>query len=104
MNWRVSIAVISDQATRIGPSCSRLGGSPSCCCSPQRSRTRACSANLGEWKLRRSRTEPLTDQAHVESFFSHVKGDWPNLTEIRDPAALDAELARIRHAYNTVAW
>ena len=43
-----------------------------------------------------------TDQAHVESFFSHLKGDWPHLTSIRDPAALDTELARIRTEYNTV--
>jgi putative transposase len=43
-----------------------------------------------------------TDQAHVESFFSHLKGDWPHLSEIRDPGALDAELARIRSEYNTV--
>ncbi len=43
-----------------------------------------------------------TDQAHVESFFSHLKGDWPHLTEIRDPGALDTELARIRTEYNTV--
>ena len=44
-----------------------------------------------------------TDQAHVESFFSHLKGDWPHLTGgITDPAALDAELARIRGEYNTV--
>jgi putative transposase len=43
-----------------------------------------------------------TDQAHVESFFSHLKGDWPHLGEIRDPAALDTELARIRTEYNTV--
>ena len=43
-----------------------------------------------------------TDQAHVESFFSHLKGDWPHLVAIRDPAALDAELSRIRHEYNTV--
>jgi putative transposase len=43
-----------------------------------------------------------TDQAHVESFFSHLKGDWPHLTEIRDPAVLDTELARIRTEYNTV--
>jgi putative transposase len=34
--------------------------------------------------------------------FSHLKGDWPHLVEIRDPAALDAELARIRTEYNTV--
>ena len=43
-----------------------------------------------------------TDQAHVESFFSHLKGDWPHLTGIRDPQALDAELARVRGEYNTV--
>jgi putative transposase len=43
-----------------------------------------------------------TDQAHVESFFSHLKGDWPHLTSIRDPAALDTELARIRTEYNTI--
>ncbi|MGZ5359946.1 MAG: DDE-type integrase/transposase/recombinase, partial [Solirubrobacterales bacterium] len=34
-----------------------------------------------------------TDQAHVESFFSHLKGDWPHLTSITDPGALDTELA-----------
>ena len=43
-----------------------------------------------------------TDQAHIESFFSHLKGDWPHLTGITDPAALDTELARIRGEYNTV--
>jgi putative transposase len=43
-----------------------------------------------------------TDQAHVESFFSHLKGDWPVLTSITDPAALDTELARIQREYNTV--
>jgi putative transposase len=43
-----------------------------------------------------------TDQAHVESFFSHLKGDWQHLTGITDPAALDTELARIRREYNTV--
>ena len=43
-----------------------------------------------------------TDQAHVESFFSHLKGDWPHLVELRDPDALDHELARIRLDYNTV--
>jgi putative transposase len=43
-----------------------------------------------------------TDQAHVESFFSHLKGDWPHLTSITNPSALDAELARIRGQYNTV--
>jgi transposase InsO family protein len=43
-----------------------------------------------------------TDQAHVESFFSHLKGDWPHLASITDPAALDTELARIRGEYNAV--
>ena len=43
-----------------------------------------------------------TDQAHVESFFSHLKGVRSHLDEIRDPAALDSELARIRGEYNTV--
>lgn len=42
-----------------------------------------------------------TDQAHIESFFSHLKGDWPHLTEVTDPAILDAELHRIRGDYNT---
>jgi transposase InsO family protein len=43
-----------------------------------------------------------TDQAHVESFYSHLKGDWPHLTGIRDPAVLDTELARVQVEYNTV--
>ena len=42
-----------------------------------------------------------TDQAHIESFFSHLKGDWPHLTSITHPAALDTELGRIRGEYNT---
>jgi transposase InsO family protein len=43
-----------------------------------------------------------TDQAHIESFFSHLKGDWPHLSSITDAAALDTELARIRTEYNSV--
>jgi transposase InsO family protein len=43
-----------------------------------------------------------TDQAHIESFFSHLKGDWPHLTSLADPAALDTELARVRTEYNTI--
>ncbi len=43
-----------------------------------------------------------TDQAHVGSFFSHLSGDWPHLEHTRDPAALDAEPARVRVEYNTV--
>ncbi len=43
-----------------------------------------------------------TDQAWIESFFGHLKGEWPHLEDIDDPAVLDAELARIRIEYNTV--
>jgi len=35
------------------------------------------------------------------SLFSHIKADWPHLDQIRDPAVLRAELASVRHEYNT---
>lgn len=41
-------------------------------------------------------------QAHVESFSSHLKGDWRHLTDLRGPQALDAEPAWIRREYNTI--
>jgi putative transposase len=41
------------------------------------------------------------DQAWIESLFSHIKADWPHLDAIRDPAVLRAELATVRHEYNT---
>lgn len=37
-----------------------------------------------------------TDQAWIESFFGHIKGEWPHLETIDDPAVLEAELDRIR--------
>ena len=43
-----------------------------------------------------------TDQAPIESFFSHLKGEWPLITAITDPAVLDSELNRIRGEYNKV--
>jgi putative transposase len=43
-----------------------------------------------------------TDQAWIESLFSHVKADWPHLDRIRDPEVLRAELAVVRNDYNTV--
>ena len=43
----------------------------------------------------------VADQAQIESCSSHLKGDWPNLTSITDPAALDSDLARIRTEYIT---
>src|SRR4051794_37489903 len=42
-----------------------------------------------------------TDQAWIESLFSHIKADWPHLDRITDPAVLRAELASVRHEYNT---
>ena len=43
-----------------------------------------------------------TDQAPIESFFGHIKTEWPHLTIIADPRDLDAELERVRTEYNTV--
>src|SRR5512142_2496850 len=43
-----------------------------------------------------------TDPAPVESFFQHLKTDWPRLLQITDPAALAVELDAIQHEYNTV--
>jgi transposase InsO family protein len=43
-----------------------------------------------------------TDQAHLESLFTDVKGEWPHLEKTRDPVVLEAELERIRIEYNTV--
>ena len=43
-----------------------------------------------------------TDQAWIESLFSHIKADWPHLDLIADAAVLRAELAVVRVEYNTV--
>jgi putative transposase len=43
-----------------------------------------------------------TDQAWIESLFSHIKAEWPHLDRIRDPEVLRSELAAVRHDYNTV--
>jgi transposase InsO family protein len=43
-----------------------------------------------------------TDQAWIESFFGHIKGEWPHLEDITDAVVLEAELARVRIDYNTV--
>jgi len=42
------------------------------------------------------------DQAWVESFFGHLKGEWPHLDRIVDPGDLEAELDRLRTHYNTI--
>lgn len=43
-----------------------------------------------------------TDQAWIESFFGHIKHEWPHLATITDPVLLEDELARIRLEYNQV--
>jgi putative transposase len=43
-----------------------------------------------------------TDQAHIESFFGHLKREYPHLERLDDPAVLDAELARVQVEWNTV--
>jgi hypothetical protein len=43
-----------------------------------------------------------TDQAPIESFFGHIKGEWPHLGHIRDSDELRAELEVVRSHYNTV--
>ncbi|TAM70863.1 MAG: transposase [Mycobacterium sp.] len=42
------------------------------------------------------------DQAWIESFFGHLKGEFPHLEKIKDPGELEAELDRLRTHYNTV--
>lgn len=43
-----------------------------------------------------------SDQAWIESLFSHIKGEWPHLEKIRDPGELELEMTRVRIEYNTV--
>ena len=50
----------------------------------------------------RGRPHTPTDQAWIETFFGHIKGEWAHLEEITDPAVLDAELERVRTIYKTV--
>ena len=42
------------------------------------------------------------DQAWVESFFGHLKGEFPHREKITDPGTLETELDRLRLHYNTV--
>ena len=43
-----------------------------------------------------------TDQAWIESFNGHLKGEFPHLLAIEDPATLRAELTLIREHWNGV--
>lgn len=63
--------------------------------------TREYMALLAIWQYHGRPGRP-TDQAHIESFFGHLKIEWPHLADIRDPVVLDAELHRVRGEYNGV--
>ena len=43
-----------------------------------------------------------TDQAWIESFFGHLKAEWPHLLRITEPAVLRAELDRLQVEWNSV--
>jgi transposase InsO family protein len=43
-----------------------------------------------------------TDQAWIETLNGHLKGEYPHLLAITDPATLRAELASVQVHYNTV--
>jgi putative transposase len=43
-----------------------------------------------------------TDQAHIESFFGHLKTEFPYLEQIDDPAVLRTALVEVRRFYNDV--
>lgn len=43
-----------------------------------------------------------TDQAPIESFFGHLKHEWPYLCHITDVGDLERELGAVRDSYNTI--
>ena len=47
-------------------------------------------------------TRTPQDQAWIETFFGHIKGEWPHLETITDPTLLETELVRVRTEYNSV--
>ena len=57
---------------------------------------------LNALAMHTGRPHTPTDQAHIESFFSHLKGEWPHLEAIDDPGVLAAELQRAQAEYNGV--
>ena len=50
----------------------------------------------------RGRPGVPTDQAHIESFFGHLKHDHPQLERLEDPADLSRELQAARAAHNSM--
>jgi transposase InsO family protein len=66
--------------------------------------SRATAAFMAGARIAQHFGRPATpnDQAWVESFFGHLKGEFPHLEKIRDASELERELDRQRVHYNTV--
>jgi putative transposase len=66
--------------------------------------SRATAAFMASVRIARHFGRPGTpnDQAWIESFFGHVKDEFPHLDKIGDLGDLEAELDRIRLHYNTI--
>ena len=66
--------------------------------------TKATAAFMAGARIAQHFGRPSTpdDQAWVESFSGHLKGEFPHLEKTRDPGELEAELDRLRIHYNTI--
>jgi transposase InsO family protein len=66
--------------------------------------SKATAAFMASVRIARHFGRPGTpnDQAWIESFFGHIKDEFPHLDKIRDLGDLEAELDRIRLLYNTI--
>jgi transposase InsO family protein len=64
----------------------------------------ATAAFMAGARIARHFGRPSTpnDQAWIESFFGHLKTEFPHLEKIKDPGELQAELELLRAHYNTV--
>ena len=66
--------------------------------------TKATAAFMAGARLAQhfGRASTPDDQAWVESFSGHLKGEFSHLEKTRDPGELEAELDRLRIHYNTI--
>jgi Integrase core domain len=83
--------------------------SPRASCGLARMISKAAAVFLAGARIAEHLGRPSTpnDHAWIESFFGHLKGEFPHLEKIKDPRELEHELDRLRAHYNTVrtrAW
>ena len=45
-----------------------------------------------------------TDQARIESFFGHIRTDWPHLEDIADPDVRDSRIGPTRYTQVAVPF